>query len=80
MSDQRLVPGEIPPDASVPKVVVNRLSLYLRELQRLEAAGQATISSGQLGALLGFSDAQVRKDLGFLGSLAIRAWATAAMS
>ena len=67
MSDQRLVPGEIPPDASVPKVVVNRLSLYLRELQRLEAAGQATISSGQLGALLGFSDAQVRKDLGFFG-------------
>jgi len=55
------------PDASVPKVVVNRLSLYLRELQRLEAAGQATISSGQLGALLGFSDAQVRKDLGFFG-------------
>jgi len=67
MTDQRPVPGEIPSDASVPKVVVNRLSLYLRELQRLEAAGQATISSGQLGALLGFSDAQVRKDLGFFG-------------
>jgi len=51
----------------VPKVVVSRLSLYLRELQRLEAAGQATISSSQLGTLLGFSDAQVRKDLGFFG-------------
>jgi redox-sensing transcriptional repressor len=48
-------------------VVVSRLSLYLRELQRLEAAGQQTISSGQLGNLLGFSDAQVRKDLGFFG-------------
>jgi redox-sensing transcriptional repressor len=67
MTDQRPVPGEIPSDASVPKVVVNRLSLYLRELQRLESSGQATISSGQLGALLGFSDAQVRKDLGFFG-------------
>ena len=67
MTDQRPLPGEIPSDASVPKVVVTRLSLYLRELQRLEAAGQATISSGQLGALLGFSDAQVRKDLGFFG-------------
>jgi redox-sensing transcriptional repressor len=60
-------PGESPSDASVPKVVVSRLSLYLRELQRLEAAGQQTISSGQLGTLLGFSDAQVRKDLGFFG-------------
>lgn len=60
-------PGESPSDASVPKVVVSRLSLYLRELQRLEAAGQHTISSGQLGTLLGFSDAQVRKDLGFFG-------------
>jgi redox-sensing transcriptional repressor len=51
----------------VPKVVVSRISLYLRELQRLEASGQHTISSGQLGTLLGFSDAQVRKDLGFFG-------------
>lgn len=70
MSDQRpntAASGEVPSDAQVPKAVVNRLSLYLRELQRLEAAGQQTISSGQLGALLGFSDAQVRKDLGFFG-------------
>jgi redox-sensing transcriptional repressor len=51
----------------VPKVVVSRISLYLRELQRLESSGQHTISSGQLGTLLGFSDAQVRKDLGFFG-------------
>jgi redox-sensing transcriptional repressor len=64
---QSLHPGDLPSDASVPKVVVSRLSLYLRELQRLEAAGQQTISSGQLGTLLGFSDAQVRKDLGFFG-------------
>lgn len=70
MTDQRsqtAPPGELPSDAPVPKVVVSRLSLYLRELQRLEAAGQQTISSGQLGTLLGFSDAQVRKDLGFFG-------------
>lgn len=64
---QSLHPGDLPSDASVPKVVVSRLSLYLRELQRLEATGQQTISSGQLGTLLGFSDAQVRKDLGFFG-------------
>jgi redox-sensing transcriptional repressor len=62
-----VAPTEPLSDAPVPKVVVSRLSLYLRELQRLEAAGRQTISSGQLGALLGFSDAQVRKDLGFFG-------------
>ena len=64
---QPLPPGEPPSDGSVPKVVVSRISLYLRELQRLVAAGHQTISSGQLGTLLGFSDAQVRKDLGFFG-------------
>lgn len=58
---------ETPSDSTVPKVVVSRLSLYLRELQRLQSSGQETISSGQLGTLLGFSDAQVRKDLGFFG-------------
>jgi redox-sensing transcriptional repressor len=70
MADAKLQsaqPGDLPSDATVPKVVVSRLSLYLRELQRLEAAGQQTISSAQLGTLLGFSDAQVRKDLGFFG-------------
>lgn len=70
MTDQRPQPSQPTDpvsDASVPKVVVSRLSLYLRELQRLVASGQQTISSGQLGTLLGFSDAQVRKDLGFFG-------------
>jgi redox-sensing transcriptional repressor len=70
MTDQRPQSpqaADLPSDASVPKVVVSRLSLYLRELQRLVASGQQTISSSQLGALLGFSDAQVRKDLGFFG-------------
>lgn len=57
------------PDESkpVPKAVVNRLSLYLRELGRLERGGEMTISSSQLGKLLGFTDAQVRKDLAYFG-------------
>ena len=67
MPESRIPSGDPPSDQSVPKVVVSRLSLYLRELQRLQSSGQQTISSGQLGALLGFSDAQVRKDLGFFG-------------
>lgn len=57
-----------PPDPrDVPKIVVNRLSLYLRELQHLVREGRATISSNQLGKLLGFTDAQVRKDLAYFG-------------
>ena len=53
--------------ASVPKAVINRLSLYQRELQHLVRDGRETISSSQLGELLGFSDAQVRKDLAYFG-------------
>ena len=53
--------------SGVPKAVVYRLSLYLRELQRLTQNDQQTVSSRQLGKLLGFSDAQVRKDLGYFG-------------
>lgn len=52
---------------SVPKAVISRLSLYLRELQRLQRAGRETVSSTQLGAMLGFTDAQVRKDLAYFG-------------
>lgn len=56
-----------PADAAVPKAVVSRLSLYLRELQHLIRDGQATISSNALGRKLGFTDAQVRKDLAYFG-------------
>src|SRR3954471_5146579 len=54
-------------DLQVPKAVVSRLSLYLRELQHLVRDGHETTSSTQLGGLLGFTDAQVRKDLAYFG-------------
>jgi redox-sensing transcriptional repressor len=54
-------------EGSVPKAVVTRLSLYLRELQHLVRDGRETTSSNQLGRLLGFTDAQVRKDLAYFG-------------
>jgi redox-sensing transcriptional repressor len=54
-------------EGAVPKAVVSRLSLYLRELQHLVRDGHETTSSTQLGALLGFTDAQVRKDLAYFG-------------
>lgn len=55
------------PDGSVPKAVVSRLSLYLRELQHLVRDGHETTSSNRLGRVLGFTDAQVRKDLAYFG-------------
>ncbi len=55
------------PEEKIPKAVVNRLSLYLRELQRLVRDGHETTSSTQLGKLLEFTDAQVRKDLAYFG-------------
>ena len=65
MSNRRK-PDQVDPQ-DVPKAVVSRLSLYLREIQHLIAAGHATTSSGRLGRQLGFSDAQVRRDLAYFG-------------
>ena len=58
---------ETPDPLDVPKAVVNRLSLYLRELRHLLRAGKTTVSSSELGSLLGITDAQVRKDLAYFG-------------
>lgn len=66
MSDSKSKPPQ-DGDSAVPKAVVSRLSLYLRELQHLIRDGHETTSSTRLGALLGFTDAQVRKDLAYFG-------------
>lgn len=55
------------PRSRIPRPTAKRLSLYLRELERLAEADQRKISSKQLGAALGLTDAQVRKDLAFFG-------------
>jgi len=56
-----------PTPSAVPAAVVNRLSMYLRELQHFIGDGKETTSSSQLGDRLGFTDAQVRKDLAHFG-------------
>lgn len=55
------------PRHKIPKPTVKRLSLYLRELDVLAEREQETISSKQLAAALGLTDAQVRKDLAYFG-------------
>jgi redox-sensing transcriptional repressor len=54
-------------DKQAPKAVVNRVCLYLRQLEAFQRQGESTVSSSQLGASLGINDAQVRKDLAFFG-------------
>jgi redox-sensing transcriptional repressor len=46
---------------------VRRLSLYLRQLEGLQARNRKTTSSKQLAESLGLTDAQVRKDLASAG-------------
>ena len=56
-----------PSSGQVPKAAILRLSLYLREATELEEKAVKTISSSRLAALLGLTDAQVRKDLAYFG-------------
>jgi redox-sensing transcriptional repressor len=51
----------------IPEIVVRRLPLYARALQWLAADGVQTISSAELGARLGMTPAQIRKDLSYFG-------------
>lgn len=60
-------PSRPNPASNVPKAVVSRLSLYLRELQQLLLASKKTISSTNLGRRLGLTAAQVRKDFAYFG-------------
>jgi redox-sensing transcriptional repressor len=52
---------------NIPMPAVQRLSLYLRQLEAFQEEDQRTVSSRELGAVLGLSDAQVRKDLAYFG-------------
>jgi redox-sensing transcriptional repressor len=51
----------------VPNPAVKRLSLYLRQLESLDAQGVKTLSSHRLAESLDLTDAQVRKDLAYFG-------------
>ena len=56
-----------PIESKIPKAVVSRLSLYLRELQQLLGEETKTISSTKLGRRLGFTASQIRKDFAYFG-------------
>jgi redox-sensing transcriptional repressor len=54
-------------EGKVPDIIVGRLPLYLRALSHMRAAGVEVTSSQELGAQLGISSAQIRKDLSQFG-------------
>jgi redox-sensing transcriptional repressor len=56
----------------VSDATVRRLSLYLRILGEIRAAGEPTASSERLAEAGGFTSAQVRKDLSLFGSFGVR--------
>jgi len=51
----------------IPNIVVGRLPIYLRALQRMSQEGRRVTSSQELGERLGISAAQIRKDLSQFG-------------
>ena len=56
----------------VSELTTNRLSLYLRCLNALDAAGVRTISSQALAEQFHLNAAQIRKDLAYFGEFGVR--------
>ena len=56
----------------VSELTTNRLSVYLRSLNQLEAAGTETISSQALAERFHLNAAQIRKDLAYFGEFGVR--------
>lgn len=53
--------------STIPDIVISRLPVYLRALERLSQEGYEVTSSHELGKRLGISSAQIRKDLSHFG-------------
>src|SRR5215831_18626094 len=53
--------------SEIPDIVIGRLPIYLRALNRLQSDGHEITSSHELGQRLGISSAQIRKDLSHFG-------------
>jgi redox-sensing transcriptional repressor len=51
----------------IPDIIISRLPVYLRALQRLADKGIQTTSSQELGEIVGISAAQIRKDISQFG-------------
>ena len=61
-----------PPGDQVSELTAGRLSVYLRCLNTLDAAGEKTISSKALAEQFHLNAAQIRKDLAYFGEFGVR--------
>jgi len=58
--------------AKIPMATINRLSIYLRNLDELMAKDVEVISSERLAKQCGVNPAQIRKDLAYFGEFGVR--------
>ena len=58
--------------SDISEFTTNRLSVYLRCLDQLEASGVRAVSSKSLAEDFGLNAAQIRKDLAHFGELGVR--------
>ena len=75
MTRENKLPPEARPRAvaePVSELTTNRLSVYLRCLSALDAAGVRTISSQALAEQFHLNAAQIRKDLAYFGEFGVR--------
>ena len=75
MTRENKLPPEARPRAvaePVSELTTNRLSVYLRCLNALDAAGVRTISSQALAEQFHLNAAQIRKDLAYFGEFGVR--------
>jgi redox-sensing transcriptional repressor len=54
-------------EKKTPDIIIGRLPMYLRTLQRMQSKNRKITSSQELGERLGISAAQIRKDLSHFG-------------
>ena len=68
--------GAVPParnaSDAISELTTNRLSVYLRCLNTLDAAGVRTVSSRALAEQFHLNAAQIRKDLAYFGEFGVR--------
>jgi redox-sensing transcriptional repressor len=56
----------------IPIATVERLPIYLRELEEMAATGRTVVSSAELARRVGFTSEQIRKDLAYFGAFGTR--------
>ncbi|MDR1360469.1 MAG: redox-sensing transcriptional repressor Rex [Deltaproteobacteria bacterium] len=58
--------------AHIPRATIQRLAVYLRELENLHRDGQEVVSSGPLAGACEVNASQLRKDLTYFGEFGVR--------